>query len=209
MNAKVNGDKPDALALQDAVFDQLAKDEKEGKARRRGAAADAAAAPKDELTIEGLRALALRQAAAWHENKDGLRDTSNLMDWRDNCRDEVRDMLDLPVFGSMEQIQLLDAWVNAFDGAVQGAHTRVGTRVDGFEAVSAINIEDTLSLAHQQAEAAGAIFRSIARMIDDRDITTLCQHGAILAEEFANDTDWLRERAVNAGFVGGPLGGDQ
>lgn len=78
-----------------------------------------------------------------------------------------------------------------------------------YEPISAIEVEDTLILAHAQAEAVGAILRSIARMSDDRDIMGLCKHGHGLVDQFVNDTDLLRERAVNAGFVGGPVRGAQ
>ncbi|ALV55220.1 hypothetical protein A8F72_02975 [Burkholderia cenocepacia] len=72
--------------------------------------------------------------------------------------------------------------------------------VDGFEPVSVDDIEGTASITYEQAEAMSAIFRSISRLTDDREIKALCEHGALQADLQANDIDVIRERAVNAGL---------
>lgn len=72
--------------------------------------------------------------------------------------------------------------------------------IDGFVPVSVDDIEDTANITYEQAEAMGAIFRSISRLTDDREIKALCEHGALQADLQANDIDVIRERAVKAGL---------
>lgn len=72
--------------------------------------------------------------------------------------------------------------------------------IDGFVPVSVDDIEDTANITYEQAEAMSAIFRSISRLTDDREIKALCEHGALQADLQANDIDVIRERAVRAGL---------
>ncbi|AOL05364.1 MULTISPECIES: hypothetical protein [Burkholderia] len=72
--------------------------------------------------------------------------------------------------------------------------------IDGFVPVSVDDIEYTANITYEQAEAMSAIFRSISRLTDDREIRALCEHGALQADLQANDIDGIRERAVKAGF---------
>ncbi|MBM2767061.1 hypothetical protein [Burkholderia anthina] len=72
--------------------------------------------------------------------------------------------------------------------------------VNGFEPVSIDDIEGTANITYEQAEAMSAIFRSISRLTDDREIKALCEHGALQADLQANDIDVIRERAVKAGL---------
>lgn len=77
------------------------------------------------------------------------------------------------------------------------------TIINGFEVVSADDIDNTLTIAHEQLLAVEALFRAIALISNNRDIETLCNHGARQLADVANETDELRERAVKAGLVGG------
>lgn len=72
--------------------------------------------------------------------------------------------------------------------------------INGFEPVSVSDIECTSDITYEQAEAMGAIFRSIARLTDDSEVKKLCEHGALQADLQANDIDVIRERAVKAGL---------
>jgi hypothetical protein len=81
----------------------------------------------------------------------------------------------------------------------------MNTIVNGFETVAVTDIENTAAITYEQAEAMGALFRSIARLTDDREIRALCGHGALQADMQANDIDCLRERAMKAGlFIDSP-----
>jgi hypothetical protein len=75
--------------------------------------------------------------------------------------------------------------------------------VNGFEQVTAFDVECVTAGACDQADALAAMFRSIARLSEDKDIRALCQHGAGVAGILSNETDALRERVVKAGLVGG------
>lgn len=72
--------------------------------------------------------------------------------------------------------------------------------INGFEPVSVEDIKDIANITYEQAEAMSAIFRSISRLTDDREIKALCEHGASQADLQANDIDVIRERAVKAGI---------
>jgi hypothetical protein len=74
--------------------------------------------------------------------------------------------------------------------------------VNGFEQVSATDVECVTVRASDQADAIAAMFRSIARLSEDQEIKALCLHGAGLADEISCDTGHLGERVVKAGFVG-------
>jgi hypothetical protein len=75
--------------------------------------------------------------------------------------------------------------------------------VNGFEQVTALDVECVATCACDQADAIATMFRSIARLTKDKDVQGLCQHGAGLAGILSNETDALRERVVKAGLVGG------
>jgi hypothetical protein len=76
---------------------------------------------------------------------------------------------------------------------------------EGFEPVTVNDIECLSNMALEQAETMAALFRTIARLTDDRDIKSLCNHGALQAELQANDIDLLFERAMKAGFAASKL----
>jgi|SRR5471032_309017 len=116
-------------------------------------------------SIESLRELALSQAAAWNNNEAGLRDNWNLMGWRDNCRDDVRD--GMGVEGKRISNELLAAWVSTFDGEVFG----VSDAVDDIECAIA-TVNDLLRLAldalqNDTETHAGSAIRGAKRFIDD------------------------------------------
>lgn len=136
---------------------------------------------------------------------DGLRDNGTLHSWRDNCRDEVRDDLTDEKLEPAEFDKLLRAWADTFDGAVSATNARHHARtiVNGFNPVTAGDVDDTIVVAHEQLLVMTTLFRSIGRLTDDKDTRALCKHGADQAECVANDIDILRERAAKAGLVGG------
>ena len=72
----------------------------------------------------------------------------------------------------------------------------------GAKPVTASDIEDILEIAHIRIEALEALLRGIAIMTDNRDIKTLCKHGAGQAGEVANDLDLLRDGVSTAGVAG-------
>lgn len=146
-----------------------------------------------------LRARALQQAELWNSNADNLRTNMPLMEWRDNCRDEIRDQLSDVKLPAAEADKRLAAWSETFDNATQ----KRKVLINGFEPISAADIDDAITMAHPQVEAMAAIFRSVARLCMERDVQQLCRHGAALAEDVAGDIDVLRERAMGAGLTGG------
>lgn len=75
------------------------------------------------------------------------------------------------------------------------------TIVNGFEPVGRRDIECSVNIASEGSEAMGAIFKTIARLTDDKEIKALCSHAALIAEIQSNDLDALRERAMKAGLV--------
>lgn len=75
----------------------------------------------------------------------------------------------------------------------------------GFSPVTVIDLECVAHVTFEQAEAMAAMFRAIARLSSDKDIQTLCAHGALQAELQGNDIDCLRERALDAGLAGGAV----
>lgn len=132
-------------------------------ARATATAAAKVAAP----TVGSLSASALSQATAWNKNEDDLRNVASLMAWRDNCRDEVRDVLESSALTHSEREELLAAWVTTFDGEVYG----VSDAADGIEcAIETAN--DLLRLALDQLpgaadSGANAAIRGAKRFIDD------------------------------------------
>jgi len=72
--------------------------------------------------------------------------------------------------------------------------------INGFEPVSIGDIECMADIAYEQTETMSALFRSISRLTDDREIRKLCGHGALQADLQANDIDVIRERAAKAGL---------
>lgn len=116
-------------------------------------------------TIGELRALALSQAAAWNTNEAGLRDNGNLMSWRDNCRDDVRD--NMGVDGKTLDGELLRAWVSAFDGAVYDASDLaddIQCKIEVVNDLLRLALDQLVSLPDCRADAA---IRGARRFIDD------------------------------------------
>lgn len=75
------------------------------------------------------------------------------------------------------------------------------TLINGFEPVTVLDIQCMAGITYEQAEAMGALFRTIARLSDDREIKALCAHGALQADMQANDIDVVHERATKAGLI--------
>jgi hypothetical protein len=73
--------------------------------------------------------------------------------------------------------------------------------VNEFEPVTASEIEANACITGEQADAMGAMFRTIARLTEDREIRQLCAHGSLQADMQSNDLDVIRERAMKAGLV--------
>jgi hypothetical protein len=73
---------------------------------------------------------------------------------------------------------------------------------NGFMPVAIFDIECAASDAIDQAEIMSALFRTIGRLTDDKEIVALCAHGALQADLQGDDIDVLRKRAVKAGMVG-------
>ena len=76
------------------------------------------------------------------------------------------------------------------------------TIINGFEPITAIDIECMSHIAYEQVNAMGAIFRTISRLTQDAEVIALCKHGALQADLQGNDIDCIRERVVKAGMVG-------
>ena len=79
---------------------------------------------------------------------------------------------------------------------------RKGTVINGFEQVQIWDIECMAGIAMGQAETMGTMFRTIARLVEDKDVRALCAHGVLQAELLHNDVDVLQERATKAGLKG-------
>jgi hypothetical protein len=73
--------------------------------------------------------------------------------------------------------------------------------INGFEPVTVMDIECLAHITCEQAEAMGALFRSIARLTEDKEIRELCAHGGLQANLQGNDIDVIRERAMKAGLA--------
>jgi len=87
------------------------------------------------------------------------------------------------------------------DETQRTAESKQRTIINGHEPVTVRDIECVACITLEQAEAMGALFRTIARLTDDRDLKTLCRHGALHADLQADDIDVLRERTLKAGLV--------
>lgn len=124
-------------------------------------------------TVESMCFRAAKQAQEWNDNVAGLRDVAPLLDWRDNCRDEIRDELD----GLAERHDLLGAWSRAFDDTVGEEIAALrGTISDGRDIIDCAIavIRDLLRLAINEGvrfEGAGNIanapLRAAQRYLDD------------------------------------------
>jgi hypothetical protein len=75
------------------------------------------------------------------------------------------------------------------------------TIINGCEPVTVTDIECLAHITCEQAEAMGAMFRSIARLTEDKEIRELCAHGGLQANLQGNDIDVIRERAMKAGLA--------
>jgi hypothetical protein len=73
--------------------------------------------------------------------------------------------------------------------------------INGFEPVTVLDIECMANITWEQADAMGALFRTIARLTDDKEVKALCNHGALQADLQANDIDVIRERSMKAGLL--------
>jgi hypothetical protein len=73
--------------------------------------------------------------------------------------------------------------------------------INGFEPVTRLDIESLSHIAMEQAETMGALFRAIARLVDDEEVAKLCRHGALQSDLQHNDIDVIRERTMKAGLI--------
>jgi hypothetical protein len=80
-------------------------------------------------------------------------------------------------------------------------HSTQRTLINGFEPVTRMDIECLANISMEQAEAMGALFRTIARLVSDEEVVKLCRHGALQADLQHNDIDVVREQAMKAGLV--------
>ena len=62
-------------------------------------------------------------------------------------------------------------------------------------ALDAFSVQCTANITGEQADAMGALFRSIARLSGDKEVQDLCAHGDLLAKMASNDLDALSETA--------------
>ena len=73
--------------------------------------------------------------------------------------------------------------------------------INGFYPASITDIECFAAITFEQAETMGALYRTIARLTDDKEVKALCSHGALQADSQANEIDCLREQVMKAGFA--------
>lgn len=128
-------------------------------------------------TLESVRRHATKAAASWNNNDADLRETTLLLEWRDNCRDEIRNEILAEIEGSHGQDLLLNAWAKTFDGATGGELAKLRSTIsDGRDDIDcAIEvIRDLLCLAINEGvrfEDAGNIanapLRAAMRYLDD------------------------------------------
>lgn len=165
-------------------------------ARTTKAAVPAIAQATLASAAEQIRVRALHQAEDWNNNSAGLRETTLLNEWRDNCRDGIFDEL-LGNYETSDRDTLLAAWSNAFDHAT----LKQTLPANDFDPVSIEDIDNIVTVAHEQLMAMTAIFRCLGRLSGEREVKLLCEHGNLQAEDVANEIDQLRERAMQAGFL--------
>jgi hypothetical protein len=72
--------------------------------------------------------------------------------------------------------------------------------INGYYPLTLMDLECSAGITAEQAKAMGALFRCIARLVNDSVVKDLCEHGALQADLQANDIDVTRERAEAAGF---------
>ena len=73
--------------------------------------------------------------------------------------------------------------------------------INGFYPASVTDIECFAAVVLEQAKAMSALFRTIARLSDDKEVKELCSHGALQADLQANEIDCVREQVAKAGFT--------
>jgi hypothetical protein len=75
-----------------------------------------------------------------------------------------------------------------------------GRIINGFYPATVTDIECFAAVVLEQAKAMSALFRTIARLTDDKEVNELCSHGALQADLQVNDIDCMREQVMKAGF---------
>ncbi len=109
----------------------------------------------EPLTPESVRLHATKAAAIWNSNEDDLHATTTLLEWRDNCRDEIRDEILAEIEGTTSHDRLLAAWAKTFDGATRGLlDTIEDASTDIFLATTSIHDLAALALAECSLEGA-------------------------------------------------------
>lgn len=140
-----------------------------------GSLIDEPGTQKPTLQIVSFRAA--QSAAVWNRNDEDLRATTTLLQWRDNCRDEIRNEILAEIEGSHGQDLLLNAWAKTFDCATGGKLAALRSTIsdsrDEIGCAAAV-ARDLLRLAidagiqfEPQGNRANAAIRAAMRYLDD------------------------------------------
>ena len=147
-------------------------------------------------TLESVRLHATKAAAIWNSNEDDLRATTTLLEWRDNCRDEIRDEILADIDGSASHDRLLATWAETFDGATGGELAALRSTVsDGRDEVNCavdtaahllrlaidegIQFEPAGNRANSAIRAATRYLDDIRKAMDFIDGWTMADGGAV------------------------------
>lgn len=128
-------------------------------------------------TLQSVSFRAAQSAAAWNRNDEDLRTTTTLLQWRDNCRDEIRDEILAKIEGCGAQDPLLTAWEKTFDGATGGElaelRSTISDRRENIDCAIEM-MHDLLHLAinegvlfEPEGNIANAPLRAAMRYLDD------------------------------------------
>lgn len=136
-------------------------------------------------TLESVRFRATASAASWNSNEEDLRATTTLLQWRDNCRDEIRDDVLAKIEGCGAQDPLLAAWEKTFDGATSGlldtiadATTDIGIATTSMRDLAALALAEC-SLEDARAGKAKTLLYALLRCVEDiNDLTAWIRRDA-------------------------------
>lgn len=106
-------------------------------------------------TLQSASFRAAQSAATWNRNDEDLRATTTLLQWRDNCRDEIRDEILAEIEGCGAQDALLAAWEKTFDCATGG---------------ELAGLRSTVSEARGEVDCAVEVARDLLRLAIDAGI---------------------------------------
>ncbi|MGK5044933.1 hypothetical protein ACQ4WP_03400 [Janthinobacterium sp. GB4P2] len=132
-----------------------------------------------QLTLEGVRLHAADMAAIWNGNEDSPRNTMPLLEWRDSCRDWIRDEI-LEEIQGCAQDDLLAAWAKTFDGATTGGLLDTIEDVSADIFLAATSIRDLAALVLAECSLEGAyvgkaktLLYALLRCVEDiNELTT-------------------------------------